>query len=64
MRVIVDRSKCVGGGNCVRSAPAVFGQDDENGLVILLQEQPPESEKAGVEEAVDLCPVHAIDIAN
>ncbi len=44
MRVVVDKSKCLGNALCVAAAPEVFDVDDEEGLVVLLQESPdPES---------------------
>jgi len=62
MRVRIDRAKCVGGGNCVLSAPNVFAQDDADGLVMLLVETPPQSESEGVRQAEALCPGRVISI--
>jgi ferredoxin len=61
MRVTIDRSKCVGSGNCMMSAPAVFEQDDD-GLVVLLNPAPPEGEEAAVRQAVELCPARVISV--
>ncbi|EME53077.1 ferredoxin [Amycolatopsis decaplanina] len=36
MRLEVDRERCVGAGMCVLTAPEVFGQDEEDGRVRLL----------------------------
>jgi len=62
MRVKIDRRKCVGGGNCVLAAPDVFTQDDSDGLVILLDGNPPPEAHRGVLEAESLCPGRVISI--
>ncbi|MFD4832937.1 ferredoxin [Streptomyces uncialis] len=36
LRLGVDRQRCVGAGMCALTAPAVFDQDEEEGLVVLL----------------------------
>lgn len=59
MRVTIDRSKCVGSGNCMMTAPEVFEQDDD-GIVVLLNAAPPESQHAAVRQAVELCPARVI----
>lgn len=59
MRVTIDRSKCVGSGNCMMTAPEVFEQDDD-GIVVLLNATPPESQEALVRQAVELCPARVI----
>ncbi|MGE0501688.1 MAG: ferredoxin [Rhizobiaceae bacterium] len=62
MRVIVDESKCVGAGQCVNAAPAVFAQREEDGVVVLLNETPPAEESQGVQMAVRICPARAIAV--
>jgi ferredoxin len=62
LKVSIDREKCVGSGNCVYLAPEVFSQDDDDGIVILLQEQPEPSLKSAVIEAQQHCPSMAIRI--
>lgn len=42
MRVIVDVDKCIGATQCVRAAPTVFEQGEDDGLAVLLQENPSE----------------------
>jgi ferredoxin len=42
------------------TAPAVFGQDEEQALVVLLDEAPPESEREAVALAVESCPAAVI----
>jgi ferredoxin len=62
MRVKVEQDKCITSGQCVLVAPEVFDQDDD-GLVILLQESPSEDLAEGVREAQALCPARLIHIA-
>ncbi|XXT21192.1 ferredoxin [Sorangium sp. So ce429] len=59
MRVRVDEVKCCGAGQCVLVAPRVFDQRDD-GIVILLDEAPPEELHAAVREAASVCPCAAI----
>lgn len=56
MRITIDREKCIGAGNCVMAAPTVFSQDDENGLVVLLDPNPSDDLAEAVAEAVEICP--------
>lgn len=60
LNVQIDEPKCVAAGHCVASAPEVFDQRDDDGVVILLDAAPPESEHAHVREAATLCPAAAI----
>lgn len=62
MKVVVDQSRCVGAGQCVLVAPEVFDQRDEDGIVLLLQENPPEELHAQAKEAAQLCPALAIEV--
>jgi ferredoxin len=62
MRVAVDLSLCQGYANCIAMAPEVFDLDDD-GLVKLLQVEPPAEFDDVVRDAVQLCPVQAISIA-
>lgn len=62
MRIHVDEAKCVGGGQCVLAAPEVFDQRDEDGIVVLLEENPPADLDAQVREAALLCPALAITL--
>jgi ferredoxin len=61
VHIDVDRDVCVGAGNCVLTLPEVFDQDDD-GIVDLLQSDPPDSEGPMVGRAVRLCPSGAISI--
>lgn len=62
MKVCVDRARCVGAGQCVRNAPAVFDQDETQGLVVLVEAHPAPDDVARVRKAALLCPAQAIRI--
>src|SRR5258708_25792745 len=40
MRIIADTDRCIGSGQCVLRDPAVFGLDEEEGIVTLLAPSP------------------------
>lgn len=58
-KVRVVERKCIGAGQCVLAAPAVFDQD-EDGIVVLLDATPPEDQHEAVRKAARLCPAVAI----
>jgi len=60
-RVHVDVERCIGAGHCVMRAPKIFDQR-EDGIVILLDGNPPRAELAAAEKAADLCPSQVITI--
>ena len=62
VRVSADRSRCIGAGLCVLSAPEVFDQDDDEGLVAVLDAQPAGDHRDAVETARELCPAKAINV--
>jgi len=63
VKVEADRDLCISAGNCVMSAPAVFDQDDD-GIVVLLVDEVPDGEEAHVRDAVKLCPAEALRISD
>jgi ferredoxin len=63
MWVIIDQDACIGSGQCVLAAPAVFDQTDE-GVVVLLDECPPAELRDAVREAELLCPALAIAVTD
>ncbi|WP_314191798.1 ferredoxin [uncultured Arthrobacter sp.] len=60
MKVTVDTDKCIAAGSCVMEAMEVFDQRDEDGVVILLQENPSEDLYSAVRRATAACPAKAI----
>lgn len=61
MRIRVDRDLCQGHGVCESEAPEVFSVS-KDGVLTVLDETPPESQRAAVELAVKYCPTHALSI--
>ncbi|MFP5256551.1 MAG: ferredoxin [Acidimicrobiia bacterium] len=61
MRIRVDRDLCQGHGVCESEAPEVFSVS-KDGVLTVLDERPPESQRAAVELAVRYCPTHALSI--
>ncbi len=61
MRVVVDFNVCESNALCMGVAPEVFEVRDDDFLYVL-DENPPESLRAKVEEAVRICPKQAITI--
>lgn len=61
MRVIADAKRCIGAGQCVLTAPDVFDQDDD-GMVVVLVEEPDAEQREPVREAVYLCPASTISL--
>ena len=62
MRVRVDLDLCQGHGACKSEAPEVFDVNEQSGVVIVLQEHPPEEQRARVQAAVKYCPTRALRI--
>jgi ferredoxin len=63
VKVSADRDVCISAGNCVMAAGAVFDQDDD-GIVVVLVDEVPEAEEDNVLEAIRLCPSQALQIAD
>ena len=63
MRIVVDFDLCESNAVCMGIAPEVFEVRDDDFLYIL-NENPPEEERAKMEEAVQRCPKQAISIVD
>ncbi|MFI0479628.1 ferredoxin [Actinomadura sp. 9N215] len=61
MRVRADPERCISAGRCMATADEVFDQD-EDGLVLVLSDRPPEGLAARVRRAAYLCPAGAITV--
>ncbi|MGB2757905.1 MAG: ferredoxin [Acidimicrobiia bacterium] len=57
----IDRSVCMGSGNCAFWAPTVFDQDDE-GIAIVVEID--EAEIDRIMSAVQGCPTQAISVTS
>ncbi|MFE3002161.1 ferredoxin [Nocardia sp. NPDC059246] len=62
MKVMFDKDFCAAHGDCVLVAPDVFDLGDDDDVAVVLDETPPEDQRANVEMAVKVCPVGAIRI--
>jgi ferredoxin len=61
VKVLADRDVCISAGNCVMAAGALFDQDDDGSVVVLVDEVP-EGEEDNAREAVRLCPSQALRV--
>ncbi|HEV7468824.1 MAG: ferredoxin [Pseudonocardia sp.] len=61
MRVSLQKDLCIGAGQCVLAAPAVFDQD-EDGTVVPLADPPPAEEAEAVRSAAHACPARVISV--
>ncbi|MFJ4173163.1 ferredoxin [Microbacterium sp. NPDC089696] len=61
MNVVVQTSACVGAGQCALVAPEVFDQDDD-GIVLLLEAEPHGADAEAATRAARLCPARAISL--
>jgi ferredoxin len=62
VRVTAAREVCIGSGNCVFTAPRVFDQDEDEGLVVLLTADVDPQDADTVRDAVAHCPSGALRI--
>jgi ferredoxin len=63
VKVVVDYDLCEGNAVCMGVMPEVFDVRDD-GFLYLLEENPPESLRSKLQEAVRLCPKQAISIGD
>ncbi len=59
LTVRIDRTLCVGFGNCVTAAPEAF-RLAEDGVVVFVK--PDEVDRQGLIDACDVCPVDALSV--
>ncbi|HUL01730.1 MAG TPA: ferredoxin [Gemmatimonadales bacterium] len=59
LRVVIDRSQCVGFGDCVKEAPEAFKLDEDTIAVFV---EPDAVERERLLRACDACPVDAITV--
>jgi ferredoxin len=62
MKVTVDTSLCIGSGMCALTAPAVFDQDADEAVVVLVDPAPPPEQHEAVLAAVQRCPAAVIQV--
>lgn len=54
----IDRTLCIGSGNCTNLAPEIFVIDEQN--IVDFQDQTPDIDEGRLEEATAICPVDAL----
>ena len=65
MKIAADRDVCIGSGNCVLTAPQVFDQDDDEGLVVVLTTSDVDPADAdAIRDAVAHCPSGALRLVD
>jgi ferredoxin len=64
MRIELDPELCQAYGNCLLAAPEIFELTQNDPVARILREQPDESMRAQVEEAVASCPVQALTVTD
>ncbi|MFF8370302.1 ferredoxin [Streptomyces lydicus] len=62
MQIRIDRTRCRGAGQCVLSAPGLFDQSEEDGMVVVLEATPPPELRDAARRAAALCPNSVIRI--
>lgn len=62
MGIVVQRDACVGAGQCALVAPDLFDQDDD-GIVVLLEPNPEGALVDAAIRAARLCPARAIAVS-
>jgi ferredoxin len=61
VRIRIDRRHCIASGHCVLNAPELFAQD-EDGLVVLRDANPPPALHAAAKAAEAACPAAVITV--
>ncbi len=61
MKIAADRDVCIGAGLCVATSDTVFDQDDD-GIVVVLVQEPDGADGDEAREAASLCPSGALRV--
>nr|WSZ95509.1 ferredoxin [Streptomyces sp. NBC_00857] len=59
-RIVADRERCVGAGQCVLTAPELFDQSEDDGMVVVLADEVGADDLDKVRETVHICPSGAL----
>ena len=62
VRIAADRDLCVGAGMCALTAPDLFEQDEEDGLVVVRSAHLDGPALELARKVVDLCPSGALSL--
>jgi ferredoxin len=63
MKVSVETDRCVAAGHCVLAAAEVFEQNEDDGVVVLLDAEPGPEHHEAIRQAAILCPAAAIHLS-
>lgn len=63
MKLTADVNTCMGSGQCVMHAPKLFDQDEETGLVVVLQSEVSGEDLEAALLAERSCPVRAVKVS-
>jgi ferredoxin len=63
VKITVETDKCVASGQCVLLAPETFDQNEDDGTVVVLAEEPAAGQRDAVRQAELTCPAAAIHLA-
>jgi ferredoxin len=59
VRIVIDRDRCVGSGNCLYWAPATFDLGDDGVALVV---DPEGDDEDRIRDAVEGCPTRALSI--
>lgn len=62
MHISVDYTLCEGHGQCLMAAPDLFDLPDDADQVVVLDSDPPESQRERAVRAAAMCPALAIRV--
>lgn len=64
MRISVDYTLCEGHGQCLMAAPTVFDLPDGSEQVVVIDADPPATERDAVVRAAAMCPAGALQVGD
>ncbi|WP_216916477.1 ferredoxin [Nocardia noduli] len=59
MHIEIDKDRCIASGACVLAAPAIFDQDDDGIVEVIVSDPAPNQEKEAA-AGIRACPAAAI----
>ncbi|MDQ0826101.1 ferredoxin [Arthrobacter sp. B2I5] len=63
MNFDINVSKCVGAGVCAIAAPEIFDQNEDDGIVVVLNAHPPAEQESKLRDAAVRCPAAVITLS-
>jgi ferredoxin len=63
MKIQADTTVCVASGQCALLAPETFDQRDDNGIVVIRDDEPPREHQDAARQAVLTCPSGALRLS-